>query len=82
MKIVLKYTDSDGCTYSCDCVYPIVCESVEEAYCAFDDALAGTKHGLFTVFGLEFVTHKFADGYRPEFLTVDEWFAREAYHQV
>lgn len=76
MKIVLLYNDSDCCTYSCDVVKPIEHDSIESAYVEFDEALTKAGNGLFRVFGIEFVGYKFSDGYRPQLMTVDEWYEK------
>lgn len=74
MKIVMMYTQTDGCTYASDCTLPINHESVEAAAYEFEQALSQAELGVFEVFNKEFWAAHFNDEYRPEFLTIDEWF--------
>ncbi len=80
MRLVMLYTFGDGCTYSCDRVFPFVAESPEAALCEFEELY--TKHkwpcsNSFSFAGEDFYSGDFeCNGvyYAPEFLTIDEWF--------
>lgn len=83
MRLVMLYTFGDGCTYSCDRVFPLVSESPEAALCAFEELY--NKHkgnwdkgfSTFTFADEEFYSCDFeCNGkyYAPDFLTIDEWF--------
>lgn len=75
MRIVVVYTESDGCSYSFTETFPIVRDSVEAAFVEFDDALNNAKNGVFTVFGMDFNAYYVKKNGYPSFHTVDEWFA-------
>ena len=81
MRLVMLYTFGDGCTYSCDRVFPMVAESPEAALCEFEELYnqykGDWKAGPFTFANEEFYSNDFeCDGkyYAPDFLTLDEWF--------
>jgi hypothetical protein len=91
MQIVMCYTAGDGCTYSCDVALPIEYESVEKALVDFEDlctmafAKKDWRERKFTFCGREYDPSDFffPSGERqepalfpPDFLTVDEWFAK------
>ncbi len=86
MRLVLIYSQSDDCTYSCECVHPIEAESPEAAYCAIaDKALEVRKNNKyeFEMFGLAFdpcyLTFlndgKYEIDSGLKILTIDEWFS-------
>jgi len=88
-KIVMLYTFSDGYTYSCDRVFPLMSESPEQALCDFEDAYNAAKKtdtatlrpGSFKFAGVDFNCGDFeceGEYYPPDFLTVDEWFTQYA----
>lgn len=84
MRLVLKYTVGDGCTYHCDVVLPVEYESGEALLVDFEDAAQKARKANrswymaeFTLAGHEFLADSFfEDGVYcpPEVLTVDEWF--------
>lgn len=79
VKVVMVYTEGDGCTYSADHNYPFEYESPEQALVDFEALfIAARKSNTdFTFIGMEFYPAMFMDGpavYLPEFLTLDEWF--------
>ena len=88
MKIVMTYSEGDGCTYSCDHTYPFEFESAEAAIVEFErlfneanvpDPKRGYIVGQFTFCGFELNVCTFKDGnqvYLPEFYTLDEWFEK------
>jgi hypothetical protein len=85
MRLVIKYTAGDGCTWWCDDVSPVEYESAEQLYVDFETAARASyaaKVYVFVVADREFETGYFflEDGtYNPpEILTVDEWFARSS----
>ena len=91
-KIVMLYTDGDGYTYSCDVAQPIFYASCEQALIDFEKLVTDARKAYLTnndwrLSRFDFAGLKgfdqsdfFIDGtlYLPEFLTVDEWFARDA----
>lgn len=92
MKIVMLWTTGDGCTWSSDNVRPIEYESPEAALVDFEARLhvanaanAANKRGgyceggycEFEFCGRTYSPYDFRDSL-PDFLTVDEWFEREA----
>jgi hypothetical protein len=82
MRLVIEYTDSDGCTYSCTMTKPVLYASAEafavdfEAWCRANKAVCS--------FDLKFAGQGFSPSsffhegvyYGPDVLTVDEWFAK------
>jgi len=84
MQIVMEFTEGDGCTYSCTHTAPIVYESCEAAIVDFEAAVHAAKaadESQFMAFGQTFWVYTFFEEgvfYSPEFMTVDEWFARGA----
>jgi hypothetical protein len=78
------YAEGDRCTYWCETVHPIVCESPERLYVDFEEAAQlAYRNGKarFNVGDLKFDTETFFDDrvfYPPEIMTVDEWFSRDA----
>jgi len=86
MRLVMFYTAGDGCSYSCEQSIPINYESAEAALIDFETACmsAGNSRNVpfFDFAGRQFCTREFFDSeakmYVPDFLTVDEWFEREA----
>lgn len=78
MRIVMRYHESDGCTYSCENVIPIEYESCHAAAEDFENSIKSAKEFYFSFAGVEFYDTSFYERGRycpPEFLTVDEWFA-------
>jgi hypothetical protein len=81
MRLVIKYTAGDGCSWSCEDVLPVEYESAEQLYVDFEAAARAAKEikvYAFVVANREFHTDYFFYGagtYNPpEILTVDEWF--------
>ena len=89
MKLVMCYSIGDGCTFSCDVTLPIEYESAEAAIVEFERlclearALKWPDSQEFWFAGHEFEPSPFfwrntPDRFdSPDFLTIDEWFARE-----
>jgi hypothetical protein len=85
MRIVMRYCESDGCTYHCENIHPIEYESVEAAIVDFEKALEIAGYHSFTFAGRELWGDAFYSpglaakrSYQaPEFLTLDEWFGEE-----
>lgn len=83
IRMVLVYTESDGCTFSAEVVLPILYESTEAALVDFESCFEDAKaskdaYGFFDFAGHQFHTSSFIEGdktYLPSFLTIDEWFA-------
>jgi hypothetical protein len=80
MRLVIVYTESDGCTYSCENVVPIVYVSGEDFLVDFEKAaLANQKiFDAFTFAGQEWWAGVFFESgvyYAPSVYTVDEWFS-------
>ena len=78
MRLVMKYSVSDGCTFNCDVVLPVEYESAEAALLDFETLVK--KDRKFTLFGEEFYSSDFEEHAStdrgltlvlPEFLTVD-----------
>jgi hypothetical protein len=79
MRLILEYSDSDGCTYSCTVTLPVVYESGEALLVDFEKLCEGNK-GDFMFAGMEFQSHTFFEEgvyYAPTVYTVDEWFAAQ-----
>jgi hypothetical protein len=81
MRLVIKYTAGDGCSWSCEDVLPVEYESAEQLYVDFEAAARAAYAAnvyAFVVANREFHTDYFFYGagtYNPpEILTVDEWF--------
>jgi len=70
MKIVMIYNVSDDCTYTCEVVLPIIADSIEAAFCAYDDARKASHNNCFSIFGVEFDRHCG----EPTFLPYEDWF--------
>lgn len=85
MRIIMRYSVSDGCTYSCVEIHPIEYESCEAALIDFEAALKVAK-GEFKFANIDLWTDNFYSEsvwssrtperkiQLPEFLTLDEWF--------
>lgn len=85
MRIVMRYSVSDGCTYSCEDIHPIEYESCEAALIDFEAALKSAE-GEFKFANVDLWTDTFysqsiwssrspeREIQLPEFLTIDEWF--------
>lgn len=74
MKIVMVYTYTDGCTYSCQNTIPIEYDSPEAALCDFIEKAYSDN---FNIFGIDFYKYDFIEGdefYPPEFYSLEEWF--------
>ncbi len=76
MKIIMAFTKSNDYTFSIDVIRAIEAESVEAAFCAFDDALKQANNGYFRIFGEDFYTCDFAYENYPTFVSLDEWFEK------
>lgn len=82
IRIVMEFTEGDGCTYSCTHTLPIMYESCEAALVDFDAAILHAKKNDISqvrMFGEMFWVYTFFDEgqyFSPDFMTVDEWFAR------
>lgn len=85
MRIIMRYSVSDGCTYSCEDIHPIEYESCEAALIDFEAALKEAKNGEFRFANLDLWSSTFyvesmwssrgaPQLELPEFLTLDEWF--------
>lgn len=87
MRIIMRYSVSDGCTYSCEDIHPIEYESCEAALIDFEAALkAADCGGEFKFANMDFNIDTFNNEsiwssrspereiQLPEFLTLDEWF--------
>jgi len=80
MRLVIKYTAGDGCSWSCDVVLPVEYESAEQLYVDFEAAARAAYAAnvyAFVVANREFETDCFFDRgtyLLPKILTVDEWF--------
>ena len=89
MRLIIKYTVTDECTYWTEVIVPVEYDSVEQFLNDFDDLVNLNKDSLsnFTLGGYEFVTFDFVRRYYndegkfikttvslPEVMTVDEWF--------
>ena len=87
MRIVMKYTISDGYTFWSDKTVPIEYKSLEDAAVDFENLVKSHLLNIETrqyTFG--FAGHKFnIDNFvcridkiyiEPEFLTIEEWFSR------
>jgi len=82
MRLVMKFSVSDGCTYGYEAVLPIEYESPEAAIVEFEELAvkareAGEPTFIFAGHEEETWCH-FEEGvyYSPSFLTIDEWFAQ------
>lgn len=91
MKIVMCYTEGDGCTYSCDQTFCFNYPSAEQALVDFEALLKQSlaegnprgflSQGRFTFADVEFYAHTFIEKgktYLPEFYTLDEWFTAKS----
>lgn len=85
MQLVIKYTVSDGCTYSCDVTQPVLYESAEafivdfENFCHENRIYDILKQPVFA--GIKWCPDEFFENdiyYSPDILTVDEWFKNYA----
>lgn len=89
MRLIMTYSEGDGCTYSCDNVLPIEHESPEAALVDFEEkfnaALKGPRAPCeFTFADKTFLPYVFFEPsmevgrgptyIAPNFQTVDEWF--------
>jgi hypothetical protein len=84
MRIIMRYSESDGCTYSCENIYPIEYESCEAALLDFEVSLKAAGSGEFKFANLDLWGYTFYSDscwskmepelVLPEFLTIDEWF--------
>jgi len=87
MKLVVKYTIGDQCSYSFDVVQPAIYSSAESLYCDIIDKCEKAykeKKREFEIGGLIFDVDSFIyrdwnyDGKYvkiwPEVMTIDEWF--------
>ena len=84
MQIVMEFMAGDGYTYWATSTIPIMYESCEAAMLDFEakwkEAKANNEHH-FHMFGLQFDMGDHQENgvfCSPEFLTVNEWFARGA----
>jgi hypothetical protein len=79
IRLVIKYSDSDGCTYDCTVVEPVLYASAEAFAVDFEEYCLKNRHEAEGEFaGIEFCPWKFFEDdkyYGPDVLTVDEWFA-------
>ena len=71
----------DGCTYACVETVPIMAESVEAAFCSFDDAVIAAKKDTPQGWHIIWMDRFFNEGELesngpPEFYTLDEWFKK------
>jgi hypothetical protein len=81
VKLVMHYTEGDGCTYNATNDIPFEYESAEQAIEDFDALLETVKKTRepFTWLGVEYFSSHFDPkhyGEYPQFLTLDEWFDR------
>lgn len=82
MRLILKYTDGDEYTYSCDILIPIEYDSEEALICDFEAALDESilnKIYYFNFLGEEFWTRNFysaksKEKFLPEIMNLDQWF--------
>lgn len=80
-RLLMRYTFGDGFTWSCERVFPLLAESPEAALVAFEDTYQQAKAAgqSFLFAGAKFYPCDFEENdvyYAPDFLTLDEWFAR------
>lgn len=80
MRLILIYTMSDGCTYSCEKILPFEYDSEEALIVLFEeklDAAIVESHNFFTVLGEQLFVQYFYDGqakWLPEIMNFDHWF--------
>jgi hypothetical protein len=85
MRLVIRWDESDGCTYHCENIVPIVYESQEAFICDFEKALIASavlKDFEFNFAGYTWSTCQFYLNYvnnkhlvsLPDILTLDEWY--------
>lgn len=81
MRLVLEYTESDGCTYSFTTTLPVEFESAEALAVEFEEKMKKARQNNecdVTFAGHEFYCGAFFENgkyYPPAILTIDEWFA-------
>lgn len=78
MRLVIKHSVTDNCTYWCERVVPVNYESAEAFMVDFEEACQNNINAPDFKFASETWDsyHFFENGkyYGPEILTVDEWF--------
>lgn len=90
-RLIVEWTDSDGCTYSCTNTLPVLYESAEafavefEAWCKINASAVPVRRAS-TFAGQDFEAyHFFEEGVYspPRVYTVEEWFQeQDSAHQV
>lgn len=87
MKLIISYTEGNGCSYSNDVIEPALYSSAEDLYCDFIDSCEKAfkeKERHFKVGNMEydvsdFICKFYDDKYIrvwPDVMTIDEWFEK------
>jgi hypothetical protein len=80
MKLVVTWTISDGCTYSCDMTQPVEYDSPEAFIIEFEEKAKSAKGINFFVAGKTWNKWDFTEKgvlFLPTVRTLEEWFEQE-----
>ena len=79
MRLVIKYSVGDGCTFSCTVTTPVIYESAEAFAVEFEEACKANRGKYQMRFAhLDFEPANFLcndEYFGPDIMTVDEWFS-------